>query len=66
MRITVNGVDESLPQGWTLGDLVARHRPEQAGSAVAHNGMVVPRIRYRSTVLAPGDVVEIVTAVQGG
>lgn len=36
------------------------------GVAVAINDAVVPRGTWSSTVVAPGDRVEIVTAVQGG
>lgn len=36
------------------------------GIAVAVNGEVVPRSRWRDRTLAPGDEVEVVEAVQGG
>jgi sulfur carrier protein len=36
------------------------------GLAVARNGEVVPRGAWETTVLAPGDRIEIVGAVQGG
>ncbi|WP_125773708.1 sulfur carrier protein ThiS [Antribacter gilvus] len=36
------------------------------GVAVAVNDAVVPRGAWTSTVLSPGDRVELVTAVQGG
>ena len=36
------------------------------GSAVALNGEVVPRSDWARVELAPGDMVEVLTAVQGG
>lgn len=36
------------------------------GLAVARNGEVVPRGAWETTMLAPGDRIEIVGAVQGG
>lgn len=36
------------------------------GVAVAINGAVVPRSQWSTTVLQPGDRIEIVGAVQGG
>ncbi|MEV6526437.1 sulfur carrier protein ThiS [Longispora urticae] len=39
---------------------------DRRGVAVAVNGTVVPRSTWTSTALADGDVVELLTAVQGG
>jgi len=39
---------------------------ERRGLAVAVNGEVVPRTRWAARILAPGDEIEIVGAVQGG
>ena len=36
------------------------------GIAVALNGAVVPRTQWSATVLADGDRLEVLTAVQGG
>lgn len=62
MRITLNGEDRALDDGTTVRDLL----PDPSGHAVARNGAVVPRGAHAECVLADGDVVEIVTAVQGG
>lgn len=64
--ITCNG--EPLRAGGSVADLV-RDRlgdPPRSGIAVAVNGEVVPRATWPDTVLVDGDVVEVVTAVQGG
>jgi len=62
MRITVNGASREVDTSARLADLL----PECRGSAAAVNGAVVPRDRLADTPLHDGDVVEIVTAVQGG
>lgn len=62
MRLIVNGEDRLLEAGSTVADLLT----DPAGHAVALNGSVVPRGRHADTALRDGDVVEIVTAVQGG
>lgn len=62
MRLMINGEPAEVPDGAGLVDLLS----ERAGSAVAVNGEVVPRAEHATTRLADGDVVEIVTAVQGG
>jgi sulfur carrier protein len=40
--------------------------PEPRGVAVAVNGEVVPRSAWAATALRDGDVVEVLTAAQGG
>ncbi|KAA1427345.1 sulfur carrier protein ThiS [Nocardioides antri] len=67
MRITVNGQETAL-DGRTVADLLAARLddPRPHGIAVAVNDEVVPRDDWPRRPLAGGDVVEIVTAVQGG
>jgi sulfur carrier protein len=62
MRLTLNGRPTEVEEGVVLADLVAG----PTGCAAAVNGEVVPRGRHTVHRLADGDVVEIVTAVQGG
>ena len=40
--------------------------PTGRGLAVARNGEIVPRAAWDTTVLAPGDRIDVVGAVQGG
>lgn len=77
-EITLNGTARALPHGQTVTDLVSEltGRPiaadgqtadgKRLGVAVARNAVVVPRSQWAAVGLAPGDDVEIVTAVQGG
>ncbi|GCD91241.1 sulfur carrier protein ThiS [Nocardioides sp. LS1] len=62
MNIIRNGQPAVVADGSTVADLVRGRR----GIAVALNGEVVPRDRHPATALHEGDVVEVVTAVQGG
>jgi sulfur carrier protein len=64
--ITVNGEASKVAEGTTVADLVRQRRPSPRGLAVARNEEVVPRSRWSSTVLDPGDRVEILSAAQGG
>jgi sulfur carrier protein len=63
--VTVNGSQESL-EAATVAELVKARALNVAGVAVALNGRVVPRAAWPTTLLAEGDVVEIVRAMQGG
>ena len=68
----VNGEPYPLDRGTGVEDLVAALVPAYVtdgspqGVAVAINDAVVPRGTWSRTVVAPGDRIEIVTAVQGG
>jgi sulfur carrier protein len=58
----INGEPAEVADGAGIVDLLN----ERTGSAIAVNGEVVPRAEHATTRLEDGDVVEIVTAVQGG
>jgi sulfur carrier protein len=64
--VEVNGRPWDGPPDTTVEGLVAEWCASPRGVAVALNGEVVPKSRWGSTRLAPGDRVEIVTAAAGG
>jgi sulfur carrier protein len=68
MRIVLNGEPRELRDHSTVADAVdASGAPEsRAGVAVAVDGEVVPRSRWTGRVLAEGEQVEVLQAVQGG
>ncbi len=78
MNLTVNGDPYSARSGETVLDLVAARagreldsdgRPADGGRlgmAVAVDRTVLPRGSWASALLAEGQQIEIVTAVQGG
>ncbi len=65
MRLTVNGRSTDLELG-NVEALVASLTRERRGVAVAVNGTVVPRSAWPTAPLTDGDVVEVLTAAQGG
>ena len=66
MQLTVNGRNADAEESSTLAGVVATLTDRDTGIAVALNSEVVPRSRWASVSLRPGDRVDIVTAVQGG
>jgi sulfur carrier protein len=65
--ITVNGQPRDRADQATVAALVAELAgPEPRGVAVAVNGEVVPRSAWAAASLRDGDVVEVLTAAQGG
>ncbi len=55
-----------LPDGSSLARAVSLLTTAATGVAAAVNGEVVRRAAWESTLLAAGDQVEVITAVQGG
>lgn len=66
MDIIVNGESRTLEPGATVAALLALMALTGKRVAVEKNGEIVPRGRHADTVLAAGDVIEIVAAVGGG
>ena len=68
MNLVLNGRPATVAGPATVADLLARQRRARRphGLAVAVNETVVPRDDWAARPLCEGDVVEIVTAVQGG
>ncbi len=66
MKLMVNGDPVEVPDGTSIRALVERLGLTQGPVAVEKNQEVVPRAEHESTLLAEGDVVEIVHFVGGG
>ena len=66
MRITVNGEEKDVREGLTVEVLIKELGIRREGTAIEVNKEIVPKLRYGSTLLKPGDRVEIVTFVGGG
>ena len=66
MQVTVNGEAADVDEGATVAALVAVRIGEHRRVAVAVNGEVVPRSRWETTGLTPGDAVEVLAPTAGG
>ena len=68
MNVELNGKRRVLPPGATVADAVERTAaaPQGRGLAVAVDGEVVPRTRWREVELREGQTVEVLAAIQGG
>ncbi|MBI3621196.1 MAG: sulfur carrier protein ThiS [Nitrospirae bacterium] len=64
--ITVNGAVRDLPDGWSVGRLLADMGVKSAQVAVEVNQRVLDRGEFATCLLRPGDRVEIITFVGGG
>lgn len=66
MNIRINGQALALPENSGLSTLIERLQVSGGRYAVELNGRIVPRSQHTRTVLAEGDVVEVVQAIGGG
>ena len=66
LRLTVNGEAAECRPGTTVAGLLATMDTASKRVAVERNGEIVPRSQHATTVLEPGDRLEIVIAVGGG
>jgi sulfur carrier protein len=64
--IRLNGDPFALPQPLAVADLLRELDIDARRVAVEVNGLVVKRSRYDTTVVSPGDEVEVVHFVGGG
>jgi sulfur carrier protein len=66
MQIVINGTPHQVPAEMSLDRAVLLITSSATGIAVAVNGEVVRRASWPQVTLAPGDEIEVFTAVQGG
>lgn len=63
--VKINGMGLAL-DGVVLQDYLNEHKYDAQRIAVEINEEIVPKAKYAETILAHGDVVEIVNFVGGG
>lgn len=66
MTIELNGETREITDGTTVGALILAETGSARGSAAVVDGEVVPRSTWDDHELRDGQVVELITAVQGG
>jgi sulfur carrier protein len=66
MELTINGAARQIPDGTTIIELLLAQARSTEGVAVAVDGEIVHRERWPHRVLADGQAVELITAMQGG
>ena len=66
LRVRVNGEELLLPTGASVTSLLERLGVSTPRVAVERNREILPKSSYASTLLAEGDVFEVVEFVGGG
>ena len=65
MKIHINDTPTQIDSNVTLTDILAKYT-QNGPFAVALNAAFVPKEHYHETILKEGDMLEIVTPMQGG
>lgn len=63
--VTINGKNREM-QGKTISEMLAILEYRVDAVAVERNEVIVPKAEFADTVLADGDVVEVVSFMGGG
>jgi sulfur carrier protein len=66
VKVVVNGTPHDIDDGASVETCVALLTTATRGVAAAVNGEVVRRSSWAQTPVRDGDLVEVITAVQGG
>jgi sulfur carrier protein len=66
MKTEINGQPRDVAPGTTLVDLLVAFAGSIRGSAAVVDGEVVPRGEWSDYQVRDGQVIELITAVQGG
>lgn len=63
--VRINGEDVAA-EGMLIKDYLSENNYVPTAIAIEHNGEILPKAQYETTVLNTGDVVEIVSFMGGG
>ena len=66
MKITVNGEEFDVKQGWSIAELIDHFELPRKKLAVERNLEIVPKSAYDEICLVDGDRLEIVHVIGGG
>ncbi|MCX7781713.1 MAG: sulfur carrier protein ThiS [Negativicutes bacterium] len=66
MQIWMNGKEQDVPPELTVAELVAVKKFNVDTIIIEHNGIILTRDAWATSLLRQGDRVEIVTFVGGG
>lgn len=66
IKITVNGQEQSCPQGFTISDYLACKNVAQNEVVAEHNGSIIKPEAFGEAALKDGDSIEFIRFVGGG
>ena len=65
-KIQLNGKKIVIKTNYTIFDLLKRYKLNEKKIAIEHNGVIIPKIKYKKKYLKNNDKLEIVHFIGGG
>ena len=65
-KIQLNGKKVVIKSNCSILDLLKKHKLSNKKIAIEHNGIIIPKIKYKKKYLKDNDKVEIVHFIGGG
>ena len=65
-KIQLNGKKVVIKSNYSLLDLLKKYKLTNKKIAVEHNGIIIPKVKYKKKSLKNNDKVEIVHFIGGG
>lgn len=66
ISVTIDGLEEAIPEGLTLAQMLERRGEPMAVAMVERNGEYVPKRQLDEVVVESGDRIEIILPAFGG
>ena len=65
-KIQINGKKITIKSNYSILDLLKKYKLSNKKVAIEHNGIIIPKIKYKKKYLKDNDKVEIVHFIGGG
>ncbi|MDC0943038.1 sulfur carrier protein ThiS [Pelagibacteraceae bacterium] len=65
-KIQLNGKKVVIKSNYSILDLLKKYKLSNKKVAIEHNGIIIPKIKYKKKYLKDNDKVEIVHFIGGG
>ncbi len=65
-KIQLNGKKTSIKSNISIYDLLKRFKLDNKKVAIEHNGIIIPRVKFKKKILRNNDKIEVVHFIGGG
>ena len=65
-KIQLNGKKTSIKSNISIYDLLKRFKLDKKKVAIEHNGIIIPRVKFKKKFLRNNDKIEVVHFIGGG
>ena len=65
-KIQLNGKKIVIKSNYSIFDLLKKYKLSNKKVAIEHNGIIIPKVKYKKKFLKNNDKVEVVSFIGGG